>query len=345
MITATRNPTRSPVVRRLLLVPVISFVVVVVVFLAVRALPGDAAQLLTATMNGATPQDIEDMRRSLGLDGSLGTQFVHYLDGLAHLQLGTSFYSGRSVTDLLGAALPATIELAVVAALISTVVGVLTGIIAARHRDTWIDSVIRGGATIGFSLPWFALAVLAIVVFGVWLEWLPIFGRLPNTVTYEPTTGFVLIDAFLQGRFDLIGPWLQHLALPALTLAATSAGFVCRITREAYLTVSEQGFVRTARMKGLPEHRIALGHVLRNAAVPILTVSGMQFGSLLGGAVITETVFSYPGVGSLLVEAVNRRDYFLVQGTALAIGLMFTLVNAIVDLAVLAIDPRTRRAH
>jgi peptide/nickel transport system permease protein len=162
---------------------------------------------------------------------------------------------------------------------------------------------------------------------------------------YQPTTGFVLIDAFAQGRFDLIGPWLQHLALPALTLAATSTGFVCRITREAYLTASEEGFVRTARMKGLPERGIAFGHVLRNASVPILTVSGMQFGSLLGGAVITETVFSYPGVGSLLVEAVNRRDYFLVQGAALAIGLMFTLVNAIVDLAVLAIDPRTRRAR
>ncbi|NKQ51332.1 ABC transporter permease [Amycolatopsis sp. K13G38] len=336
---------RSPVLRRLLLVPVIAFVVVVVVFFVVRALPGDAAQQLTATMNGATPEDIAQVRQSLGLDGSLAGQFWAYLDGLVHLRLGSSFYSGREVADLLGSALPVTIELAVAAALVSTVVGVLTGILAARHRDTWIDSVIRGGATIGFSLPWFALAVLAIVVFGVWLEWLPIFGRLPNTVDYQPTTGFVLIDAIGQGRFDLLGPWLRHLALPALTLAATSAGFVCRITREAYLTASAQGFVRTARMKGLPERRIALGHVLRNASVPILTVSGLQFGSLLGGAVITETVFSYPGVGSLLVEAVNRRDYFLVQGAALAIGLMFTLVNAIVDLAVLAIDPRTRRAH
>lgn len=337
--------TRAPVVRRLLLVPVIAFVVVVVVFLVVRALPGDAAQLLTSTMNGATPQEIEEVRRSLGLDGSVLSQFWNYLDGLVHLRLGDSFYSGRSVAELLGAAVPVTIELAFVAALISSVVGVITGIIAARHRGTWIDSVIRGGATIGFSLPWFALAVLAIVIFGVWLEWLPIFGRLPNTVDYQPTTGFVLIDAVIQGKYDLIGPWLQHLTLPALTLAATSAGFVCRITREAYLTASSQGFVRTARMKGLTERRIALGHVLRNASVPILTVSGLQFGSLLGGAVITETVFSYPGVGSLLVEAVNRRDYFLVQGAALAIGLMFTLVNAIVDLAVLAIDPRTRRGY
>ena len=343
---ATRDSgwVRSPVLRRLLLVPVISFVVVVVVFLAVRALPGDAAQLLTATMNGATAQEIAQVRHNLGLDGSLLSQFGNYLDGLVHLQLGSSFYSGRPVADLLGATLPATVELAVAAALVSTVVGVLGGIVAARRRDTWVDTAIRTAATVGFSLPWFALAVLAIVVFGVWLEWLPIFGRLPNTVDYRPTTGFVLIDAFVQGRFDLVGPWLQHLALPALTLAATSAGFVCRITREAYLTASEQGFVRTARMKGLPERGIAFGHVLRNASVPILTVSGMQFGSLLGGAVITETVFSYPGVGSLLVEAVNRRDYFLVQGAALAIGLMFTLVNAIVDLAVLAIDPRTRRA-
>lgn len=335
----------SPVLRRLLLVPVIAFVVVVVVFLVVHALPGDAAQQLAATMNGATPQDLAELRRSLGLDGSLFSQFWSYLDGLAHLRLGESFYSGRPVSELLGSALPVTIELAVAAGIVSTVAGVLTGIVAARYRGTWLDSVIRGGATVGFSLPWFALAVLAVVVFGVWLDWLPIFGRLPTSVDYTPTTGFVLIDAFVQGRFDLIGPWLQHLILPALTLAATCAGFVCRITREACLTASAQGFVRTARMKGLTERRIALGHVLRNAAVPILTVSGLQFGSLLGGAVITEAVFSYPGVGSLLVEAVGRRDYFLVEGAALAIGLLFTLVNAVVDLTVLAIDPRTRRAH
>jgi peptide/nickel transport system permease protein len=323
----------------------VAFVVVTAVFLAVRALPGDAAELLTATMNGATPEEAARLRHDLGLDGSVWEQFVSYLGDLVHLQLGDSFYSGRPVTDLLGTALPATIELAVTAALVSTLAGMLMGVVAARHRDRWPDALIRGGATIGFSLPWFALAVAAIVVFGVWLQWLPIFGRLPNTVTYEATTGFVPIDAVLQNRYDLIGPWLEHLTLPALTLAATCTGFVCRIAREAYLTVVTQDFVRTARMKGLSERRIALSHVLRNAAVPILTVSGLQFGSLLGGAVITEAVFSYPGVGSLLVEAVNRRDYFLIQGTALAIGLMFTLVNALVDLAVLAIDPRTRRAH
>jgi peptide/nickel transport system permease protein len=337
--------SRSPVLRRLAMVPVVAFVVATVVFFVVRALPGDPADLLAASMNGATPAEIAEVRRALGLDGPVFVQYGNYLAALVHLDLGSSFYSGRSVTSLLAAALPVTIELAVVSAALAAVIGVATGILAARRQGTWVDSFVRGAATLGFSLPWFALAVAAIVVFGVWLDWLPIFGRLPNSVDYQPVTGFVLVDAVLGGRYDLIGPWLTHMALPALTLAATSAGFITRITREAFLETMAQGFVRTARMKGLPEGRIALGHVLRNAAVPILTVSGLMFGSLLGGAVITETVFSYPGVGSLLVDAVNRRDYLLVQGAALAIGLMFTLVNALVDLAVLAIDPRTRRAR
>ncbi|MGI5127866.1 ABC transporter permease [Pseudonocardia sp. CA-107938] len=338
------GPLGSPVLRRLAMVPVVSFVVATVVFLVVRALPGDPAELLSASMVGSTQADVDRIRTDLGLDGSLPVQFGHYLAALVHLDLGSSFHSGRTVVDLLAGALPVTIELAAVGALLAAVLGVGTGIVAAHHRGTWVDSTIRTGATLGFSLPWFALAVLAIVVFGVWLDWLPIFGRIPNSLDYAPVTGFVLVDAVLQNRYDLIGPWLQHLVLPAFTLAATSAGFITRITREAFLETMAQGFVRTARMKGLGEARIAVGHVLRNAAVPILTVSGLLFGSLLGGAVITETVFAYPGVGNLLVDAVNRRDYLLVQGAALAIGLLFTLVNAAVDLAVLAIDPRTRRA-
>jgi peptide/nickel transport system permease protein len=338
------GPLGSPVLRRLVMVPVVSFVVATVVFLVVRALPGDPAELLSASMVGSTQADVDRIRRDLGLDGSLPVQFGHYLSSLLRLDLGSSFYSGRTVVELLAGALPVTIELAVAGALLATVVGVGTGIVAAQYRGTWLDSTIRTGATLAFSLPWFALAVLAIVVFGVWLDWLPIFGRLPSSIDYTPGTGFVLVDAVLQNRYDLVGPWLQHLALPAFTLAATSAGFITRITREAFLETSAKGFVRTARMKGLGEGRIAVGHVLRNAAVPILTVSGLLFGSLLGGAVITETVFAYPGVGNLLVDAVNRRDYLLVQGAALAIGLLFTLVNAVVDLAVLAIDPRTRRA-
>lgn len=333
----------SAVVRRLLMVPVIGLVVAVIVFFVAHMLPGDPVDQLTNSVAGITPEEIEGVRASLGLDASLPVQFWNYLTGIFTGDLGDSFYSGRSVSSLLADAVPATIELAFAAVILTTLMGITTGIIAARTKGTWVDSFIRVGSTIGFSLPWFVVALVAIIIFGVELGWLPILGRLPSTIDYEPTTGFILVDAVLQNNYGLIGPWLMHLILPAFTLAATSAGFLTRVTRAAFLDSRSQPFVRTARMKGLSEREIEVGHILRNASVPILTTSGLQLGGLLGGAVITEAVFSYPGVGSLLVEAVDRRDYFLLQGAALAIALLFTLVNAIVDLAMLSVDPRLRR--
>ncbi|WP_159807890.1 ABC transporter permease [Cellulomonas citrea] len=332
-----------PVVLRLAQVPVVAFVVTIIVFLVAHLLPGDPVTQLTANVNGITPEEVAQLTSQLGLDAGLADQLRSYLVGLLHGQMGISFYSGASVSSMLADALPATVELAVAAVLLAGLLGIVTGIVAARTQGTWVDHLIRGGATIGFSVPWFVVALVAILVFGVWLGWLPILGRLPTSLTYEPTTGFVLVDAVLQGRPDLIGPWLEHLALPALTLAVTSAGFITRVTRTAFLDAQAQQWVRTARMKGLTESAISVKHVLRNASVPILTIVGLMFGGLLGGAVVTEAVFSYPGVGSLLVEAVTRRDYFVLQGSALVIALMFTGVNALVDLSVLAVDPRLRR--
>jgi peptide/nickel transport system permease protein len=339
-----RRAVGSRVLRRVLVIPVVAFVVTALVFLVAHLLPGDPVTQMTATNNGITPTEVARIRQQLGLSAPLPVQFWDYVKGIFTGNMGSSLYSGRSVTSLLGAALPVTVELAVAASLIATVVGVLTGMVAARFHGTWIDNLIRTGATIGFSLPWFVVALLGIIVFGVELNWLPLLGRLPNSVAYQPTTGFVLIDAVIQNRYDLIWPWLQHLILPATTLAATTAGYLTRVTRAAFLDIRSQPFVRTARMKGLTERAIAVKHLLRNSSVPIMTMGGLQLGSLLGGAVITEAVFSYPGVGSLLVQAADRRDYFLLQGAALAIGLLFTAVNAIVDLAVLSVDPRLRRA-
>jgi len=334
---------RSPVPRRLLAVPVVAFVVMLLVFIVAHLLPGDPVTQMTATNSQITPEQVAQLRRELGLSAPLPVQFGDYLKGIFTGNMGTSLYSGRSVTSLLGAALPVTVELALAAWLIATLVGVVTGMIAAHYKDTWVDGLLRTSATVGFSLPWFVVALLGAIVFGVELNWLPILGRMPNSLNYQPTTGFVLIDAVVQNRYELIWPWFQHLVLPATTLAATTAGYLTRVTRSAFLDARTQPFVRTARMKGLTERAIAVKHVLRNSAVPILTMSGLQLGSLLGGAVITESVFSYPGVGSLLVQAAERRDYFLLQGTALTIGLLFTAVNAAVDLAVLAVDPRLRR--
>jgi peptide/nickel transport system permease protein len=193
-------------------------------------------------------------------------------------------------------------------------------------------------------MPWFWLGVLLIVVFGVQLHVLPTFGRLPATVDYKPTTNFILIDALIQGRPDLIWPWIQHLILPAVTVGLTTAGFVTRITRASFVETMHEDFVRTARMKGMTERRVFRRHIFRNAALPIVTIVGLQFGALLGGAVIAEVVFAYPGIGRMMVNAIFQRDYPVVQGAALAIAFMYILVNAVTDISYLTLDPRLRRS-
>ncbi|WP_326552263.1 ABC transporter permease [Micromonospora sp. NBC_01813] len=334
--------------RRLASVPLVLFVLASLVFLAIRRLPGSPSSTLAVTgTQGLTAEQISAnearINEALGLDRPIWEQYLTYLGDLAQLDLGRSFYGGNNVLTLLGGALPATIELTVAAMLIAVAIGVVTGVIAALRKDTWVDTATRSIATVSFSLPWFALGVLSIVIFGVWLRWMPVLGRLPSQLDYRPTTNFVLLDAILQDRPELVWPWLQYLILPATTLALAMAGFITRIVRASVLEVLSDDFVRTARMKGLRERTILRRHVLRNAGLPIVTVLGLQFGSLLGGSVITETVFSYPGVGNLLVSSVLQRDYPVVQGAALAIALLFVLVNAAVDLFYLVLDPRLRK--
>jgi peptide/nickel transport system permease protein len=338
------------VLRRLAAVPVVLFFLASTVFLAMRLLPGSPATSLAAGGAGGDTSAAEiranavRINEALGLDRPLGHQYLSFLHDIATAQLGSSFYGGNSIVGLLGGALPATIELTVAAMLIAVLLGLVTGVVAALRKGTWIDTTTRAVGTVSFSLPWFALGVLAIVVFGVWLRWLPVIGRLPAQLDYEPLTNFVLLDAILQDRPELVWPWLEHLILPAGTLALSMAGFITRIVRASVLEVLGDDFVRTARMKGLSPGQILRRHVLRNSSLPIVTVLGLQFGSLLGGSVITETVFSYPGVGNLLVDGILQRDYPVVQGAALAIALLFTLVNVAVDLLYLVLDPRLRKA-
>lgn len=334
--------------RRLLAVIPVLFVLATVVFLVMRWLPGSPASALAAAGAGsASSSQISasesQIRSALGLNHPILVQYGRFLGQLVHMDLGTSFFGDNSVLGLLGQALPATIELTVAAMLIATVIGSITGLMAAWRKDSLLDVIIRSCATVSFSLPWFALGVLGIVIFGVQLKLLPTIGRMPTSLNYSPTTSFVLLDAILQDRPELIGPWLQHLILPATTLALSLAGYITRTVRAAVLDVRGDDFVRTARMKGLTEQAIIVRHILRNASLPIVTVLGLQFGSLLGGALITEVVFSYPGVGHLLVNAVLERDYPVVQGAALAIAVLYTLVNAGVDLLYVVLDPRLRK--
>ncbi|MFI5838169.1 ABC transporter permease [Catenuloplanes sp. NPDC051500] len=345
--------TRTPwlVLKRLAAVPLVMLVLATMVFIAMRLLPGSPATSLAVGGGAASQSTAEEIAENeerinevLGLNESLADQYTTYLRDVLTLDLGRSFYGGNDITKLLGEALPATIELTVAAMLIAVLLGMVTGVIAALRKDTWIDTTTRAIGTVSFSLPWFALGVLSIVVFGVWLRWLPVIGRLPNALDYNPLTNFVLLDAILQDRPELVWPWIRHLILPATTLALSMAGFITRIVRASVLEVLSDDFVRTARMKGLSGGAIMRRHVLRNSSLPIVTVLGLQFGSLLGGSVITETVFSYPGVGNLLVNGIMQRDYPIVQGAALAIALLFTLVNVAVDLLYLALDPRLRKA-
>jgi peptide/nickel transport system permease protein len=330
------------IARRLALVPVVTLVVITIVFALLRLLPTDAAKILAAGAGGSTEAESAQLKEKLGLNQSTPSQYAHYLDDLVHLDFGDSYYGNVPVSTLLRQTLPVTIELTVAAMLIATILGVAGGMLAAARRDSWLDTAIRGTSTVVVSLPWFALGVIFIVLFGVVWEVLPIFGRLPPGTQYDGTTNFVLIDAFVDNRFDLLWPWLQHLLLPALTLGLTTAGFVMRITRVAFLDTMSEQYVQTAKMKGMRERAVLIRHALRNAAIPIVTILGILFGAMLGGAVVTEKVFSYPGVGSLLVDGIAKRDFYVVQGSALTIAVLFILVNTLVDITYTALDPRLR---
>ena len=330
----------TPILKRLAVLPIVAWAVASLVFLVLRILPGDAASVLA--QQAQSEEQRERIVRTLGLDQSLWEQYLRFLGGLVRFDLGVSFYSGETVTNLLKQTMPVTIELAVASVVVMITVGLSMGMIAAAFRNTWLDESARFFGTVFFSMPWFWLGVLLIVIFGVYFGVLPTFGRLPAYVTYEPTTNFVLIDAVLQGRPDLILPWLRHLILPALTVGLTTAGFVTRITRASFVETMFDDFVRTARMKGMSEWRVFWGHIFRNAALPIVTIVGLQFGALLGGAFIAEVVFAYPGAGRMMVDAIFQRDYPVVQGIALVVAFLYVLVNTLTDISYVYLDPRLR---
>jgi peptide/nickel transport system permease protein len=258
------------------------------------------------------------------------------------LDFGKSFYSGTTVGSQIASALPVTIELTVASVLIMLLVGVGGGVLAAARPGGWLDTGLRAFATTLFSIPWFSLGIFLILIFSVKLGWLPTFGRLPASANYDPTTHFVLIDAIIQGRPDLIVPWLQHLILPALTVGLTTAGFVLRVTRASVLEVDQREFVTTARAKGMSERRVMTHHIARNASIPVVTIVGLLVGTLLGGAVVTEVVFAYPGIGQLLVQSILQRDFPVAQGAAVVIALTYVVVNTMTDLSYVFLDPRTR---
>lgn len=284
--------------------------VATVVFFMARLLPGDPARVIAGVL--ASPQDVERIRQQMGLDQPLWVQYLDFMGSLLRVDLGTSAHTNAPVVEEIGSRIPYTAELAVVALLIAVTIGILAGIAAAVRRNTVLDLLISGFSVFGVSMPVYWLGLMLIIVFAIELHLFPAAGA------DAPTS----------------------IVMPAVTLALFSVGLIARMTRSSMLEVLGQDFIRTARAKGAPVRVVIFRHALRNAFLPILTVIGLQFGSLLGGAVVTETVFAWPGVGRLLVDSIFFRDYPVVQGLVLMFGTTFVLVNLIVDLLYAYVDPR-----
>ena len=299
------------VLRRLWSTVTVAVGVAAVIFVLLH-LSGDPVALMVPA--DAPPQVMEDTRRALGLDRPLPEQFISYLWRAATGELGTSLRHNRPVAQLIGERLPRTMLLATAALVLAVALAIPAGVVSALRRGTMVDRVIMVLSVAGQAVPIFWLALMLIWLFAVWLEWLPVFG---------------------SGT-------LAHLVLPAVSLSTIVLGRLARLVRSSMLEVLEQDYVRTARAKGLAEAHVVLRHALKNAAIPIVTVVGLQFAQLLGGAVVTETVFAWPGVGALAAEAVFTRDFPVVQGVTLVISLIFVGANLAVDLSYVALNPRIR---
>jgi peptide/nickel transport system permease protein len=312
----------------------------IVVFLFLRLIPGDPA--LTLLGERANEASLRRVREQLGLNEPLHVQYARYVQRLAHADLGRSIRTNRPVMDEARTRFPATIELSVVALVLATIVGVGAGLVSATWPGSIVDHVSRVLALTGVSMPIFWLGLVLIWLFAVQLRWLPSDGRLDADVRYTAATNFVLIDAALQRRGDLAVMALRHLALPAIALSTVPMAIIARMTRGAMLDVLRSDYIRTARAKGLREQRVTTGHALKNAAMPVVTVIGLQVGILLSGAILTETIFAWPGIGRWIFEAILNRDYPVVQGMSLVIAVIFIAVNLVVDILYAWLDPRIR---
>jgi len=294
------------------MLPVI-WLVVSVVFLMIHLVPGDPIAMMLG--EGAPAADLEAARHTYGLDVPVGQQYVNYWRGVLHGDLGKSLRFNQSVTSLLVSRYPFTMKLTFAALAVALALSIPAGVRSARRRNRWEDRAISFVSLLGLSFPNFALGPILILFFAIFLGILPVSGS---------------------------GTWM-HLVLPAITLGGALAAILTRMVRTAMLEELGQDYIRTARAKGLPESTVVYKHALRNATIPVLTVVGLQFGALLAGAIVTETIFSWPGIGRLTVQAITNRDYYLVQGCILAIGLTYVLVNVITDLLYSVANPRIRQ--
>jgi len=342
------------IVRRLIsLIPTL-LGVTVVIFLLLRLIPGDPAVAMLG--EHAAKENVERIREQLGLnrplfldqealkqndlEGFIDSQYLRFLSRLLQGDLGNSIHRRIPIADELGRRFPATVELAVCAMLLAVIVGIPAGIASAARRNSVLDSISMIGSLIGVSMPIFWLGLMEIMLFAVILNWFPIGSRIDHGIELQKVTNFFIIDSLLAGNTKALVSTLKHLAMPTLALATIPMAIIARMTRSSMLDILQEDYVRTAHAKGLRERVVLFRHALKNAFLPVITIIGLQTGSLLAGAILTETIFAWPGIGKWVYDAILGRDYPVVQGGTLLIALIFVLANLLVDMSYAYLDPR-----
>jgi len=327
-----------------------------VIFMFQRLIPGDPAIAMLG--EHATDESIERIREQLGLNrplfldrealiegdvpGFFDSQYIRYMGRLSRLDLGDSIHRRIPVLETLALRFPATVELSLLSMIIAVIIGIPVGIVSASRRNTAIDSISMVGSLIGVSMPIFWLGIMEIMLFAVILQWLPAGARLSIGIEIESITDLYLIDSLITGNMEGFRDALSHIIMPAVALATIPMGIIARMTRSSMLDVLQEDYIRTARAKGLGGRLVLFRHALKNAALPVITIIGLQAGTLLAGAVLTETIFSWPGIGRWVYDAILGRDYPIVQGGTLLIALVFVGVNLFVDILYALLDPRIR---
>ncbi len=329
------------ILRRLLhLIPVL-LGVTVITFLMMSATPGDPAEIMLAGQNASAAQ-VASLRHDMGLDQPATTRFVHFIGHALEGDFGQSLFQRRPVASVIAERLPATIELSVAALVISLLVAIPLGVLAGVYRHGVVDRLATIGSLLGVSMPGFWFGILLLILFAVRLRWLPVSGEIDFSALPPHVTGLLLLDAVLAGSWRSFADALRHLLLPAITLSLPMAAVLTAVVRASMQEVLRRPFVSFARAKGVPEWRVLIRHALRNALLPAISVAALETGSLLGGNMIVETVFGWPGLGRLVVESIFQRNYPLVQVAVLLYAVTYVLINLAADLLYMALNPRVR---
>ncbi len=319
--------------------------ITVISFILSQALPADPTTLNLGEQAAADPEVVAAFRKEWGLDKPPVEQYLRYLWNLLHGNMGISISSRRPVIEDLGRAIPATVELTAMSMVVSILFGIPLGILAAVKRGTIIDQISRVFSLVGVSVPAFWLGLVGLIVFYGWLDWVPGPGRISPAIPHPPfVTGLLVIDSLLAGRMDAVENTLWHLVLPSLVLSLYNLGTLARLMRSTMLEVLGEDYVRTARAKGVPEWSVLFRHALRNSLIPIITVIGLGFGRLLSGAVVTESVFAWPGLGLYAFRSATSLDFPAIMGVAIVIASIYLVVNLLVDIVYVFADPRIRVA-